>query len=384
MMPRLLLLASMMLVLAGCSWFGSDDNTEPPAELADFDKRVDLRKLWSRSTGEGTDGQFVKLVPTVAADAIYVGDRNGSVWALNLEDGKLRWRTRVDIAVSAAAGVGEGLVLVGGSESELVALEADSGEQRWRTEVSSEVLSVPRIYEGVVIVQTVDGNITALDAQNGEVLWIHDRTVPVLTLRGTSTPLVDGGVVLAGFASGKLIALETATGREIWEAAVAVPSGRTELQRIVDLDADPVVRDGVLYVASYQGSLVAVSLQNGRVLWSRDMSSYAGIAVDRRTVFVADADSEVWALDRRSGDSLRKQPALRQRRVTGPTVIDEFVAVGDFEGYLHLLAQEDGSVAGRVRVDSKGMQAAPVAVLGSRLLVLGAGGTLALFQLEPR
>lgn len=383
MKRSLSILALSLLMLSGCSWFGDKDNTEPPAKLEAFEKRVELRKLWSRSTGDGTDRQFVNLAPSIAGNHVYAADRGGSVWAFELESGKVVWRTKTDVPISAAAGVGEGVVLVGGSEAELLALEADSGEQRWRTEVSSEVLAVPQIFEGVVIVQTVDGNITALDAQNGERLWVHDRTVPVLTLRGTSSPLVAGGAVLAGFANGKMVALQVDNGRELWEAAVAVPHGRTELQRIVDLDADPVISQGVLYVASYQGSLVAINLQNGRVLWSRDMSAYAGISVDRRQVFVSDSDSEVWALDRRSGGSLWKQGALRKRTITGPAILDDYVGVGDFEGYMHLMSRVDGSLAGRVRVDSDGVQAAPVPVFGDRLLVLGAGGTLALYQLEP-
>ena len=383
MKPVVLMLLMVAGLLSGCSWFGDEDNSEPPAKLESFERQVDLKKIWSRSTGNGTDEQFIKLVPTVAGERVYVADRKGTVSAVEVETGKVVWRTKTDIAISAGTGVGEGLALVGSSEGDLVALDAESGEIRWRTEVSSEVLSVPQVYEGVVIVQTVDGNLAGLDAGSGEVLWIHDRSVPVLTLRGTSTPLVADGVVLAGFANGKMTALETGSGREIWEAAVAIPHGRTELQRIVDLDANPVVRQGVLYVSSYQGRLVAISLQDGRVLWNRDMSSYAGLDVDNRHVYVSDSDSEVWALDRLSGGSLWKQGALRQRALTGPAIIGDYVGVGDFEGYLHLLSRLDGSIAGRVRVDSDGISATPIAVFGDRLLVLGAGGTLAFYQLEP-
>ncbi len=383
MKPVVLMLVMVGGLLSGCSWFGADDNSEPPAKLASFDRQVDLKKVWSRSTGKGTDEQFIKLVPTVAGERVYVADRSGTVSAVELETGKVVWQKKTDIAISAGTGVGEGLALVGSSEGDLVALDMESGEIRWRTEVSSEVLSVPQVYEGVVIVQTVDGNLAGLDADSGKDLWIHDRSVPVLTLRGTSTPLVADGVVLAGFANGKMAALETQSGREIWEAAVAIPHGRTELQRIVDLDADPVVRLGVLYVASYQGRLVAINLQDGHVLWNREMSSYAGLDVDSHQVYVSDTDSEVWALDRRSGGSLWKQGALRRRALTGPVIIGDYVGVGDFEGYLHLLTRLDGSIAGRVRVDSDGIAATPIAIFGDRLLVLGAGGTLALYQLEP-
>jgi outer membrane protein assembly factor BamB len=272
--------------------------------------------------------------------------------------------------------------VVGSSDADLIALDAETGEQRWRTSVSSEVLSVPQIYRGIVVVQTVDGNLAGLDAASGERLWIQGRTVPVLTLRGTSTALVEGGAVIAGFANGKMTALDIGSGAPVWEAVVAVPSGRSELQRMVDVDANPVVRDGVLYVASFQGQMAAVGLQNGRVLWNRDMSAYAGIAVDSGQVYVSDENSEVWALDRDSGASLWKQGALRRRALTGPTVAGGYVAVGDFAGYVHLLSRLDGSIAGREKVDGKGILASPVA-LGDRLLVLGAGGKLVLYRLEP-
>ena len=383
MIRSLVSLLAVLVALTGCSLFGDDDNSEPPAELESFDKQVRFRSLWSRSTGDGTDEQLVKLVPRVVDERVYVADRDGSVWAYELEKGEKVWRSKTGVAISAGPGVGEGLVLVGSSEADLIALSADSGEELWRTSVSSEVLSVPQVYEDVVIVQTVDGNIAGLAAENGERIWIHDRSAPVLTLRGTSTPLVEEGLVMAGFASGKMTALEVESGRQIWEAAVAISRGRSELQRIVDIDVDPVIRDGVLYVTSYQGSLVAISLQDGRQIWNRDMSAYAGIAVDRQQVYISDADSEVWALDRRSGASLWKQDKLRRRSLTGPTVIGGHVAVGDYAGYVHLLSRTDGSITGRIRVDKDGVQSSPAALSGNRLLVLGAGGKLALYQLEP-
>ena len=371
-----------LALLAGCSWFGDKDNAEPPAELAAFSQQLKLKKIWSRDTGAGTDEQFVKLVPFVAGERVFVADRSGVVRAYALEKGEQLWQSKTRVAISAGPGVGDDLVVVGSSDADLIALDAETGQQRWRTSVSSEVLSVPQIYRGIVVVQTVDGNLAGLDATSGERLWIQGRTVPVLTLRGTSTALVEGGAVIAGFANGKMTALDIRSGAPVWEAVVAVPSGRSELQRMVDVDANPVVRDGVLYVASFQGQMAAVGLQNGRLLWNRDMSAYAGIAVDSGQVYVSDEDSEVWALDRDSGASLWKQGALRRRALTGPTVAGDYVAVGDFEGYVHLLSRLDGSIAGREKVDGKGILASPVA-LGDRLLVLGAGGKLVLYRLEP-
>lgn len=361
--------------------FGDKDNSEPPAELQDFEKQVELKKLWSRDTGSGTDEQLVNLVPTVADETVFVADRNGSVRAYQLESGKQVWLTKTGASISAGVGVGEDLVLVGTSNGVIIALSAADGQELWRSPASSEVLSVPQVEDGVVVVQTVDGDLAGLDTESGKRLWISERSVPVLTLRGTSTPLIIEGAVLAGFASGKIAAFEINSGRKLWEAAVAVPSGRSELQRIVDIDSNLVVHQGVLYVTSFQGRMAAVSLTDGRILWNRDMSSYAGIAVDYGQVYVSDANSELWALDRDSGASLWKQDKLRLRSLTGPVVTGEYVGVGDFEGYLHLMSRIDGHIAGRARVDSDGIQVTPVAV-DNHLLVLGAGGKLVLYKLK--
>ena len=371
-----------LALLNGCSWFGDKDNSEPPAKLKKFDAQVTLHSLWSHDTGVGTDEQRVKLVPAVFGERVYTVDRKGRLSVYLLEDGKSVWRKKTNALVSAGPGVDEGLVLIGTSDARVLAFDTENGELLWTAPVSSEVLSVPRVHEGVVIVQTVDGNLTGLDADSGKHLWIHDRTVPVLSLRGTSTPLIQDGLVLAGFANGKMVALDVRSGRQLWEAAIAVPTGRSELQRMVDLDADPVVRDGVLYVASFQGQLAAVSLENGRLLWSREMSAYAGIAVDLQQVYVSDELSHVWALDRRTGASLWKNSDLQRRYLTAPVVVGGYVAVGDFEGYLHLLSRIDGAIAGRERVDRAGILAPPVA-LGDRLLVLGAGGKLVMYRLLP-
>ncbi len=373
----------LAVLLGGCSLFGDEDNTAPPARLESIDARVDFDRLWSHDTGKGTDGRLLKLVPAIDGDSLFVADHGGAVERLALADGKRLWRTRTGASISAGPGTGEGLVLVGSSDGELLALDREDGSERWRVAVSSEVLSVPRIAYDVVVVQTVDGNLAGYSASDGSRLWVFDRTVPVLTLRGTSTPLIIDNVVLAGFATGKLAALDITSGRQLWETTVTVPHGRSELDRIVDIDADPVLRDSILYVVSFQGQLAAIDLAKGRTLWKRDMSAYAGLAVDARQVYLTDDQSQVWALDRLSGASMWKQDKLLHRALTGPALIDDYLAVGDFDGYLHLLLRSSGDIVGRVRVDSEGIQVTPV-VRDGHLYVLGAGGKLVAYALEAR
>lgn len=375
----------LVVLLGGCStisgWFGGDDNAVPPAELQDITDPVPLKELWSTDIGVGYDKQSVDLVPTVLPPYVFAADRDGRVVELSAETGKKIWQTKTDAPISAGPGAGEGLVLVGTSDAEVLALSIDDGSILWRAQVSSEVLAVPRIDLGVVVIQTADGAITALSSNDGHQLWVSDHSVPVLTLRGTSSPVVERGAVIAGFANGKVAALTLANGFQIWETSIAIPQGRSELDRLVDVDANPIIVGDTVYVVSFQGKIAIIDLRTGNLGWTRDMSSYAGLGVDFSQVYVTDVDSKVWALSRDNGASVWKQEKLHNRALTAPEPFGNYVAVGDFEGYVHLLSTFDGRIAGRVRVDRKGIAARPLAV-GDVLYVYGKGGTLAAYTLK--
>ncbi len=387
-MTRFLALVMLSGLLSGCStmssWFsgilGGDDNTAPPVPLEQLTDPLSLKKLWKTSVGVGYDEQFINLRPAILDGRLFIADRKGRVVALDAETGEEIWEVKTGVAASGGPGVGEGLVLLGTSDAEVLALDADSGELVWKADVSSEVLSVPQIDLDKVIVQAADGNVTALSAVDGEQLWVYDRSVPALTLRGTSTPAVQHGLVIAGFASGKLVALSADKGFVAWETGIAIPEGRSEIERIVDIDGDPIVVGGAIYVTTFQGRIAVVDIQDGNPGWKRDMSSHVGLGVDFSNVYVTDEDSFVWALSRGSGASEWKLEALGNRIVTAPVPFDEYVAVGDFEGYVHLLSRYDGHIAGRVKVDSKGIQARPLA-LGNVLYVYGDAGKLAAYTL---
>jgi outer membrane protein assembly factor BamB len=381
-LPLILLLAGM---LGGCSYMsgylGGEDNAEPPAKLEKLQDPVALKRLWSAHIGVGYDSQFVRLVPAVSDEYLLAADRKGRVAAYAAGSGKRLWEIRTDAPISAGPGVGDDLVLLGTSDARILALALEDGELLWETNVSSEVLSVPQIDRGVVVVQSIDGNVTGLDAADGRQLWIYDRDVPVLTLRGTSTPAVGYGAVIAGFASGKVAALTIDQGFVAWETSVAVPKGRSEIERMVDIDGDPVIMGGAVYVVTYQGRVAVIDAQSGNLGWTRDLSSYAGLGVDFAQVYITDQDSNVWALTRDSGGSVWKQDKLSNRSLTAPTPINNYVAVGDFEGYVHLLSRYDGHIAGRIKIDSKGVSARPL-VVGDVMYVNGNGGTLAAYTLD--
>lgn len=375
----------LALPLGGCTWltnwFAGKDNSEPPTPLTELAAKIDVAQVWSHSIGRGSDDKRLGLRPVVAGGVAYAASRNGEVVALDLNTGEQKWRTETGAAVAAGPGYGDGLVLVGTIDARVLALRADNGEKVWDVQVSSEVLAAPQSEDGVTVVHSIDGRVAGLSAADGKRLWIYDRSAPVLTLRGISSPALERGIAVAGFDSGQVAALALRDGRTLWERSIAIPSGRSELERLVDIDADPVIADGVVYVTTFQGRVAALSLEAGQLLWAREMSSYAGMAVGATQLFVTDDTGQVWALDRRTGATFWKQDKLRYRNVTRPAVIGDYLVVGDFEGYLHWLSQDDGQLLARTRADDSGISAPPIAVAGE-LLVLANNGELSAWRVK--
>ncbi|MCY1282594.1 Outer membrane protein assembly factor BamB [compost metagenome] len=366
-------LLACAVLAAGCSSTSKKDL--PPAELPDFTEEVELQTEWSRSIGDGQGDTWNMLVPAVDGDSIFAADVNGEVKAMNRLTGDVLWDQDLDLPVSGAVGAGYGLVLLGTLRGEVIALDAASGEEKWRARVASEVLAPPATNGDVVIVQTQDDRVVALDASTGQQRWIFDNTPAVLTLRGTGAPLVTSRLAIAGLSTGKVIALDTQRGLPVWEQRVAVPQGRSELDRIVDIDGGMLLSGNTLYVATYQGRVAGLDLDSGRILWQREASSYVGVAEALGSVFVSQASGTVESIDERSASALWSNDALARRQLSAPEVFSSYVAFGDLEGYLHLVSQSDGRFVARERIDSDGLRARPL-VVGDWLYAYGNGGKL--------
>ncbi|HHL45284.1 MAG TPA: outer membrane protein assembly factor BamB [Gammaproteobacteria bacterium] len=369
---------SVVILLSGCS----STPVEPPAALVEFKPELAVKTVWSTRIGSGADEEDLRLFPRLAGDTLYVNDHKGTVVSLQADTGKQNWEIDLNKPLTSGPGYGDGKVVIGSADGQVIALSADDGKALWRAQLSSEILAPPAVGEGVVVAHTVDGKLFALDAADGAQLWIYDRTVPTLTLRGTSAPVILSDIVVDGFASGKIALLVLRDGRVLWEKSIAVPRGRSELERMVDIDASPLVMGSVLYVVSYQGRVAAIDLQSGRVLWSRSMSSYTGLAADERTLYLSDDEDRVWALNRSNGASLWQQEALQRRSLTAPAVYKESVVVGDMEGYLHWMARSDGHFVARFPLGS-GVRVAPV-VSGERLYAYSNDGKLFCLEAAPR
>lgn len=373
---RMLCLLLLVVLATGCTSWLENSEVGRPADLPDIDEPIALDVVWTRDIGAGSGDQRLGLRPWVDATRTYVADGDGRVLALDTDNGDILWSIETGDPLSGGPGFGEELVLVGSTEAEVLALDAATGELRWRTRVSSEVLSTPAAALGTVVVHTLDGKITGLDAATGTERWRYERNIPVLTLRGSGSPIVDGSVVYCGLAGGKLVALDVTDGVPVWEASVTVPRGRSELERLADIDGDPVIYSGVIYVATFQGDVAAVGQGTGNVLWRRSLSSYNGLGADWRQAYVTDAEGLVWALDGDTGAARWRQEALRNRRLSAPGILDDFVVLGDLEGYVHWLSADDGRFLGRMRVGSDPISAPPQ-VLDGVVYILGDGGELA-------
>lgn len=340
----------VVLLLAACSSGPSRLALNPPAELTDFTPALAVEARWARQLGKGVDKHLIALTPLVERERIYAANRKGRVEAFELDSGAPVWRTDLEAAINGGPGDGGDVLLFGG-DAEVLALDKVDGRLRWRAPVSSEVLAAPQRSGNVVVVRSVDGALFGLDASDGRRLWRYSQPVPLLSLRGVGEPRIAGGVVVAGFDNGRVAAVSLQDGRPLWEAALAVPRGRTELERLVDVDARLMVGDGVVYVAGYQGRIAALTLDSGRLLWTRDFSTWSGLTIAGRDLYVTDVEGNLWALARNNGGTLWKQGVLRGRSLSTPAVQGGAVVVADFEGYVHWLAREDGTLLARIRIE---------------------------------
>ncbi len=379
----------MLMMLAACgtvdtvnSWFESDTYEAPPTELVEFVAEFEQQTVWSANTGEGASNDYDDFSIWLQGDIAVSVDYEGQVSSYDSQTGKSLWRVELDAPVSSGAGGGEGLILIGTYEGELFALNESNGDLLWKKTLSSEVLAPAKVAMGIAIVRTSDGKINGLSVSDGSVLWSYQRAVPLLSLRGASAPIIAEDKVIAGYANGKLVALSISDGKVVWEKSVTIPRGRTELDRIVDIDSEPVVKDGIVYVVAYNGQLAALDLDTGRKFWSRDMSSRSGLdVISGDAVYVTDNDGYVWALQDGSGDALWRQTRLLRRRGTAPVIVGDNVIVGDLEGYIHLLSRQDGHFVARLKVASSPIRSKPV-VNNELVFITATDGSLTVLRVH--
>lgn len=368
-------------LLGACGGVSKRENVQPPAELVELEAGVEVQRLWSRSVGEGENRMGLRQRPAFGDGRLYFANVEGEVFAIDPQTGRELWKQRFeDLRFAGPPGFGEGTLVLPTLDGVVLALNPDSGSERWRASVSAEVVAAPAVSRGLSVVRANDGRLFAFSITDGSRRWVFDRGLPSLTLRGNAPPLIVETAVFVGYDDGTVVALRLENGSPVWEQVVAVGEGRTDLERMVDVDGDLAFRDGVLYAASYRGQVGAFEAVSGRPLWNREMSSYGGLASTSAALVVADDAGNVWSLDPRTGSAQWKQDALGYRWLTTPAIHGSNAVVGDLEGYVHWINLEDGRFVGRSRLGKKPLRGTPI-VAGDLLIATSIEGEIAAFRL---
>lgn len=405
MLRRTLFLAMVVALAPGCTtvkgWLGGSSKTKvnQPTELTKLAAPISVRKLWSVSLGDGEGRRWLRQRPALDGNRIYAVNDDGEVLAIDAASGKKLWtanavnveakgsklkfwkRESPEAGLTGSPGVGNGLVVVGGRNGEVVAFNADSGQKRWSVKVSSEVLSAPLVLANRVIVRSNDGRVFGLDPADGGRKWVFDRGLPTLSVRGNSSPVGANGLSYIGYDDGTLVALRDEDGLRVWEQVIAEPDGRTELDRMADIDGEIVIDAEQIFAASYHDKVMALSAANGQPLWTHDVGSYSGLALATDKLLLTDKVGNIWALDRATGNSLWKQNLLGNRQLTSPVVQGAYGVVGDLEGYLHWFKLDTGEVVGRERVERAALRGTPQVSASGVIYAVTNEGKLAAYQL---
>lgn len=351
---KLAIFSAILLAIAGCA---GKSNLAPPAPLVKFSPKITIKQVWKADAGSSAVKKQIVIHPIHDRENIYATDIKGQVTAYSLNQGKQVWRVSLKSPISGAVGQDQRSIYIGSKKGVVFSLDKQNGKVRWRSVVSSEILAPPAAALGIVVVQTIDGRLHGLNANDGKRLWIRHWTVPVLSLRGTSHPLIIRNIVLTGFANGKIAVLDSRSGRLLREFVVTIPHGSNELERIVDVDAPPIIIRSRLFAAGYNGNVIAIDMTNGRILWRKKVSTYTGITGDNQNIYISDERGHVTAMNQNTGAIIWKQKQLHDRILNAPAMMGEYIVVGDVQGYLHWLSREDGSFVGRYKVAGSAVKA---------------------------
>jgi len=333
----------LIFLLSACSSAGK--KAYPPLEP--IANKLAVKPLWVKNVGKKSYIESRQFGVSVGKSRVYLSDAHGKISALNGDNGEVAWTKMLGDLISSGPKLDNDMLYVSTNEAKLYALNASNGDLVWKTDLSSEMLADPVSNEKYLYLQTIDGKLYALNKNTGEKVWVDSREVPALTLRGTSSPLVLKSIVVAGFANGKIAAFDPEKGNRLWETAISISSGRTDLQRMIDIDGSIQADNDQIYAVTYQGRLAAISQVNGRTTWSREMSAFNGVKLDGNQIFLSDASDRVWAIDSKTGATIWRQDKLEGRDLTAVTVLNDYIIVADGAGYVHWLSREDGSFLSR-------------------------------------
>ncbi|KPJ67830.1 MAG: hypothetical protein AMJ43_02395 [Coxiella sp. DG_40] len=372
------LLFVVIVFFCGCAGY----KPPAPSPLVNFKPTLNVQQQWSMRASQGTSGEYLKLTPAIVDNKVFVNSYVGEITAVDANSGHKIWKTYTKMNLTSGLAAGNGMLFIGNSEGQVLAYQQSNGAFVWWAPLSSQVLATPGVNENVLLVKAENGQLSAFNINNAKQLWVYSHDEPTLILRGGSSPQVFGNKVVTGFASGELVVIDLHDGQFIWREPIAEGQGSMAVQRMVNIDVNPKIFNGIIYVATYQGKIAAVNLKSGKILWQHKLSSYSGLAVDNERVYVSDEEGHVWAFDRETGDVIWKQNDLSYRKITGPALVSNAIVVGDGQGYLHFMSPADGHFIARVLVHKNdGIIVEPITA-GNSVFVYTQGGRLARFDVD--
>lgn len=374
-----IILLGLCVGLVGCSklddYMLGKDNTPQPKELKEIKNSSKISQKWSVPAGKSSrSSAFLKLKPVVKGNTIYTADASGLMQAVSKKDGHVLWSHQLEHGIVSGPKVGDGVIAVGTSASTLAVVNESNGKEIWQNKVSGELLSPPAIAHHKVVAKTIDGKVYAFDIASGKQIWMVEHGSPSLVLKGSSAPVILNNLVVIGYSDGKLEALDIDNGRSIWQRSIAYAQGSSDVERLVDIVSDPIVKDNIAYLASYQGYIGALSLNDGQFKWRKPGSVYKNMILKAGVLYLVDSNDVLWSIDANNGNVLWKQTAFKARGLSEPVLIGNRVAVGDKTGLMHIVNAQTGEIIGRSQL-SGAVSIAP-SVAGHNVFVFTDNGML--------
>lgn len=359
MKVKFLVILTVIIFLAGCSTvkgvipgMGKKDDEAEPAKLESFSEKVKLQRVWKASSGKITKSNN-QIQPILVDTNLYTASSEGVITAFDSETGKQHWRRKLKLALSAGVGYGDGLLLAGTENGEVVALYASNGNPAWVGVVTGGVLASPEGGQNIVVVPTSGNRLIGLSSTDGSVVWTLQESSPRLLLRGRGRPLVVSDVVFVGFDNGKMILIRLDNGQRLWEVRVGDAIGKTEIERLSDVDAKPILIDDTVFTAAYQSRVIAINAPSARMIWENKISTNKDMDADETNLYAIGEEDVIYAIDQKSGETVWEQDKLLNRGLTPPAVLGSYVLVGDRAGYLHVLDASTGEIVGRAKTGSE-------------------------------
>ena len=373
----LLLPILAILLIASCA-----QNAVKLSPLPKYEKEVAVKLNWRVNLGRGSRLQLRHQSPAEVGDVVYLCDWRRLI-ALDLTNGKRLWRKKLGAPISGClAHFGERIYL-SDEDGVVYAINAENGDVLWQKQLDADSVTPPTANESIVLIQTVSEKLYALNANDGTQLWSYSAYNPGLTLFGSFHPIIIGNIAISGFADGSVVVFDWSSGNPVSFRQISVPQGQSDIERLVDIDATAIFDEGQLYMSSYGGTTLGLDLRSGTEIWRNDIGSFLTMAEDSERLFVVDKDNRIYAIKKSDGEIIWQREDYLYRGLTAPVLFDDYLAMGDRNGQLHVFSSEDGSPVGRRKMGLKDIINFMVAT-SEGLLLVDKEGFVNMLQIEEK